>query len=35
MLLYAIVIALNYSKIVSNPERISNLIPFIPNYNWG
>ena len=33
--LYAIVIALNYSKIANHPERISNLIPFIPNYNWG
>ena len=32
--LYAIVIALNYHKINSHPERISNLIPFIPNYTW-
>ena len=32
--LYAIVIALNYHKISNHPERISNLIPFIPNYNW-
>ena len=32
--LYAIVIALNYQKINSHPERISNLIPFIPNYTW-
>ena len=33
--LYAIVIALNFNKIPNHPERISNLIPFIPNYNWG
>ena len=33
--LYAIVIALNYPKIASHSERISNLIPFIPNYNWS
>ena len=32
--LYAIVIALNYHKIPNHPERISNLIPFISNYNW-
>ena len=31
--LYAIVLALNYHKISNHPERISNLIPFIPNYN--
>ena len=31
--LYAIVIALNYRNIYNNPQRISNLIPFIPNYN--
>ena len=29
--LYAIVIALNYHNIDNNPQRISNLIPFIPN----
>ena len=33
--LYAIVIALNFDKISNHPERISNLIPFMPNYNWG
>ena len=33
--LYLIVIALNFHKIPNHPERISNLIPFIPNYNWG
>ena len=32
--LYAIVTALNYQKIPNHPERISNLISFIPNYNW-
>ena len=31
--LYAIVLALNYHKISNHPERVSNLIPFIPNYN--
>ena len=33
--LYAIVTALNFHKIPNHPERISNLIPFIPNYNWS
>ena len=33
--MYAIVIALNYHKVPNHPERIFNLIPFIPNYNWG
>ena len=32
--LYAIVLALNYHKISNHPERISNFIPFTPNYNW-
>ena len=27
-------IALNYHNIDNNPQRISNLLPFIPNYNW-
>ena len=31
---YAIIIALNYQNINSHPERISNLKPFINNYNW-
>ena len=26
---------INFNKIPDHPERISNLIPFIPNYNWG
>ena len=29
------VIALNFNKIPNHVERISNLTPFIPNYNWG
>ena len=33
--LYAIVIALSFNKIPNHPERISNITPFIPNYNWG
>ena len=33
--LYAIVTALNYINIPNRPERISNLVLFIPNYNWG
>ena len=32
--LYGIVIALNYHNIDNNPQRISNLIPFIPNQYW-
>ena len=32
--LYAIVIALNYHNIDNNPQRISNLLPFIASYNW-
>ena len=32
--LYAIVVALNYHNIDNNPQRTSNLIPFIPKYNW-
>ena len=31
---YAIIAALNYQNINSDPERISKLIPFINNYNW-
>ena len=30
----AITAALNYQNINSHPERISNLKPFISNYNW-
>ena len=33
--LYAIVLALNYHKIANNPQRISNLIQFLPNCNWN
>ena len=31
---YVIIAALNYNKIPNHPERISNLKPFINNYNW-
>ena len=31
---YAITAALNHQSINHNPERISNLKPFINNYNW-
>ena len=31
---YAITPALNHQNINHNPERISNLKPFINNYNW-
>ena len=33
--LYAIVTALNFDNNPNRPERISNLVPLIPNYNWG
>ena len=33
--LYAIVTALNYNNVPNRPGRTSNLVPFIPNYNWG
>ena len=32
--LFGIVLALNYQRISNNPQRVSNLMPFIPNYNW-
>ena len=32
--IYAITTALNHEKIRKNPQRISNLKPFIDNYNW-
>ena len=32
--LFAIVLALNYQSISNNLQRVSNLMPFIPNYNW-
>ena len=27
-------LALNYNKISNHPQRISNLLPFISNYDW-
>ena len=32
--LYAMTAALNYKQIKSHPERISNIKPFINQYNW-
>ena len=32
---YSIVAALNHQKILNHSERISNLKPFIDNYNWN
>ena len=32
--LYAIVILLNHLDIANNPQRITNLLPFIAKYNW-
>ena len=32
--LYAIVIPLNHLDIANNPQRITNLLPFIAKYNW-
>ena len=31
---YAITVALNHQNIGNNPERISNIKPFINQYNW-
>ena len=31
---YALTATLNYQNINSHPERISNLRPFIDQYNW-
>ena len=31
---YSITVALNNQEIGNNPERISNIKPFIDNYNW-
>ena len=31
---YAAAVALNHEKIKSHPERISNIKPFIDQYNW-
>ena len=27
-------LALNYQSIPNNPQRVNNLMPFIPNYSW-
>ena len=31
---YALTVALNYQNIKSYPERVSNLKPFVDQYNW-
>ena len=31
---YAIYVALNHQNIENNPERVSNIEPFINQYNW-
>ena len=31
---YALTVALNHKKVKNNPERISNLKPFLDQYNW-
>ena len=31
---YTVTIALNYREIKWNPERVSNIKPFINKYNW-
>ena len=31
---YATTVALNYEEIKWNPERVSNIKPFINKYNW-
>ena len=31
---YALDIALNHQNIENNPERVSNIEPFINQYNW-
>ena len=31
---YAVTVALNYGEINWNPERVSNIKPFISKYNW-
>ena len=32
---YAATAALNYEEIKQNPERVSNIKPFINKYNWS
>ena len=31
---YVTTVALNYGEILSHPERVSNIKPFIKKYNW-
>ena len=31
---YVLMVALNFGKIESHPERVSNIKPLINNYNW-
>ena len=31
---YAATVALSYKKNECNPERVSNIVPFISKYNW-
>ena len=31
---YALTVALNHKQILKNPQRISNIRPFIDKYNW-
>ena len=31
---YAVIVALNHEEINWNPERVSNIKPFINKYNW-
>ena len=31
---YAVTVALNYTEIKWNPERVSNIEPLINKYNW-
>ena len=32
---YAVTVVLNYDKINKNPQRVSNIKPFIDQYNWN
>ena len=32
---YTAAVALNYGKVESHPENVSNIMPFINKYNWG
>ena len=31
---YAATLASNYGKVKQNPERVSNIKPFVNKYNW-